>query len=221
MDEEESGETIYHARLVAVLCFSLSSVISIWSQGQRPHLTESQRNQSFFLGNLFCSCYSALARNAFDRKLPLYRIRPKHHYWVHLLDYMHVSSVNPMATSNFLDEDMMKAMRGVAKACHPKTVKVSWSKRYILKRVISWGKSSNEWSAAPQRGKTHGEQFFHDAFLFAAYTHDNLKCSMKSHYNFSLNIYHRFFMYKYVFFGQRKFSVAGKFPIYELSWSFL
>ena len=144
MDEEESGETIYHARLVAVLCFSLSSVISIWSQGQRPHLTESQRNQSFFLGNLFCSCYSALARNAFDRKLPLYRIRPKHHYWVHLLDYMHVSSVNPMATSNFLDEDLMKAMRGVAKACHPKTVKVSWSKRYILKRVISWGKSSNE-----------------------------------------------------------------------------
>lgn len=46
-----------------------------------------------------------------------------------------------MATSNFLDEDMMKAMRGVSKACHPKTVKVAWARRYLLKKILSWSRS--------------------------------------------------------------------------------
>ena len=144
LDERENGETIHHARLVATLCFSLSSAISIWSQGQRPHLTTHQRDQSYVLGNLFSSCYSALARKALDKRLPLYKIRPKHHYWLHLLDYMMKSSLNPMSTSNFLDEDMMKAMRGVAKACRPKTVKHSWARRYLLKEVIAWGQNGEK-----------------------------------------------------------------------------
>ena len=60
-------------------------------------------------------------------------------------------SLNPMSTSNFLDEDMMKAMRGVAKACHPKTVKHAWARRYLLKKVIAWsqggGKTKKAWQS--------------------------------------------------------------------------
>lgn len=95
----------------------------------------------FFCGSLFNSCYTELARDALQKKQLLWKIRPKHHYWVHLLDYMSKSAINPMATSNFLDEDMMKAMRGVSKACHPKTVKVAWARRYLLKKILSWSRS--------------------------------------------------------------------------------
>ena len=144
LDEQASEEDIYHARLVATLAFALSCCISIWSKGQKPMLSEDEKQQSYSLGKLFCACYSALAREALTAKKLLWKIRPKHHYWVHLLDYMYKSSLNPMSTSNFLDEDMMKAMRGVAKACHPKTVKHAWAKRYLLKKVIAWTKDDEK-----------------------------------------------------------------------------
>ena len=152
LDERASGEDIYHARLVATLAFALSCCVSIWSKGQKPMLSEEEKQQSYSLGALFCVCYSALAREALTTRKPLWKIRPKHHYWVHLLDYMYKSSLNPMSTSNFLDEDMMKAMRGVAKACHPKTVKHAWAKRYLLKKVIAWNNGGEkEWSSISSR----------------------------------------------------------------------
>lgn len=65
----------------------------------------------------------------------------------------------------------------------------------------------------------HGQQF-HDAFLFAEAAHNN-NCLMEG-LMLTCNINPRSFMYNYVlFFDQRKFSVAEKFPIYELSWNFL
>jgi len=139
LDGSATDEEIYHARLVATLSFSLSSCISIWSKGQRPMLSTQEKEKTFFLGNLFSKCYSCLAREALAKRKPLWKIRPKHHYWVHLLDYMYKSSLNPMSSSNFLDEDMMKAMRGVSKACRPKTAKHAWARRYLLKKVIAWG----------------------------------------------------------------------------------
>lgn len=138
LDDDAREEDIYHARLVATLAIAMSSCLSIWSTGHKPMLSVQERNHSFALGNIFCTCYSALAREALNQKQLLWKIRPKHHYWVELLDYMYRSSLNPMSTSNFLDEDMMKAMRGVAKACHPKTVKHAWARRYLLKKVIAW-----------------------------------------------------------------------------------
>ena len=148
MDDSTEGSVLYHLQLMATLCISMSSTISIWSKGQRPHLTLQEKELTFFCGNLFNSCYTALARDALQKRQLLWKIRPKHHYWVHLLDYMSKSAINPMATSNFLDEDCMKAMRGVSKACHPKTVKVSWARRYLLKKILSWKKKGQSINAS-------------------------------------------------------------------------
>lgn len=149
LDDNAKEEDIYHARLVATLAVAMSSCLSVWSTGHKPMLSVQERNHSFSLGNIFCTCYSALAREAFNQKKLLWKIRPKHHYWVELLDYMYKSNLNPMSTSNFLDEDMMKAMRGVAKACHPKTVKHAWARRYLLKKVIAWSQGGEKKTTRP------------------------------------------------------------------------
>ena len=95
---------------------------------------------------------------SFNQRKLLWKIRPKHHYWVELLDYMYRSSLNPMSTSNFLDEDMMKAMRGVAKACHPKTVKHAWARRYLLKKVIAWSQGGKKKARPIAQVASHSQQ---------------------------------------------------------------
>ena len=99
---------------------------------------DAERAATRALGRWFLDGYMHLAAKAFEGRLLLYKLRPKHHYLVHLLDHAVETGMNPMHLSNFLDEDNMKMMRGVAKACHAKTVKHAWARRYILKKVLNW-----------------------------------------------------------------------------------
>jgi len=55
-----------------------------------------------------------------------------------MLDHMVLTAINPQAASNFLDEDHMKVMRSVGKACHPATAKTKWANRYIVKKAVTW-----------------------------------------------------------------------------------
>ena len=143
MDETVDPEAMFHAQVRASMCFSLSNMLSIWSKGKRPFMGQQSQDSSRYLGNLFFACYTWLAGEALQNRELLWKLRPKHHYFVHLVDHAVQTGLNPMHMSNFLDEDMMKAMRGVAKACHAKSVKVSWARRYVLKKVLSWKRSSH------------------------------------------------------------------------------
>lgn len=134
---------MFHAQVRASMCFSLSNMLSIWSKGKRPFMGQQSQDSSHYLGKLFFACYTWLAGEALQNRELLWKLRPKHHYFVHLVDHAVQTGLNPMHMSNFLDEDMMKAMRGVAKACHAKSVKVSWARRYVLKKVLSWKRSSH------------------------------------------------------------------------------
>ena len=57
---------------------------------------------------------------------------------------MMLTAINPQAASNFLDEDHMKVMRSVGKACHPATAKTKWANRYIVKKAITWMRMQNK-----------------------------------------------------------------------------
>ena len=61
-----------------------------------------------------------------------------------MYDHMMLTAINPQAASNFLDEDHMKVMRSVGKACHPATAKTKWANRYIVKKAITWMRMQNE-----------------------------------------------------------------------------
>ena len=138
MPHDSPGSHIFESQLRAVMCFSLSAALSIWSKGERPHLSHAEAAESSWLGCLHLVRYQALASRALTRGEFLWRVRPKHHYIAHLLDETRRWKLNPMAASTFLDEDHMKQLRGVSSACHPKTMLKAWARRYILKRSLLW-----------------------------------------------------------------------------------
>lgn len=131
-------EDLHHARLRAVMCFSMSCSLSIWYKGSNPKLTDSETKQSVEMGRLHLLCYGALASEALAKGQLLYKVRPKHHYFVHLLDEVNLWKSNPLGQSNFIDEDNMKHLRGLSLGCHPTTVRRAWGKRYVLKQVLLW-----------------------------------------------------------------------------------
>ena len=131
---------LQHAQLRATMVWNLSAALSIWYRGSRPTLTQEQAEQSAEFGRNHLRTYALLALKAAESERLLYKLRPKHHYMEHLLDEVERLHRNPMAQSNFLDEDNMKVLKGVSLACHPRTVKTTWARRYILKKTTLWFK---------------------------------------------------------------------------------
>ena len=143
MPEERSAEDLCHAQLRATMAWCLSGALSLWYQGPRPTLTQEQAERSAWLGRRHLRCYAKLALGALESKRLLYKLRPKHHYMEHLLDEVERLHRNPMAQSNFIDEDNMKILKLVSLACHPRTVKTTWARRYILKKAMCWLRLAN------------------------------------------------------------------------------
>ena len=135
---EETGEELVHAQVRASMCWALSTAVSIWSRGSRPYLTPEEADRSTELGRIYIKLYSWLASEALARGQLLWKLRPKYHYMQHMLDEVERTHANPMSQSNFLDEDHMKRLRGATVYCHPGTVKLTWARRYVLKRVLTW-----------------------------------------------------------------------------------
>lgn len=134
-----TGKEIFHARVRACLCFSLSAFLSTLQTGARPFLNAQQRESSFTFGTTFSHAFQYLAAEAMKDGKLLWKYRPKYHYFLHLLDDLRSSSLNMFFASNFLDEDHMKVMRSVGSSCHPRTSRTMWARRYILKKSVSFG----------------------------------------------------------------------------------
>lgn len=138
MSSERPTEDLCHAQLRGAMVWSLSAALSLWYRGKRPTLTRQQAEESAKHGRMFLRCYSKLSEKALQSGRLLYKVRPKCHYFDHLLDEVERLHRNPMSLSNFVDEDNMKVLKGVSAACHPRTVLVSWPKRYLLKKAMTW-----------------------------------------------------------------------------------
>ena len=126
------------------MCWCLSACLSIWSKGKKPKLSQQEKEKSVWLGRSHLVCYAALAAGALAQHQLLYKVRPKCHYFEHALDECALWGNNPLSQSSFLDEDNMKSLRNLAVKCHPRTVKVTWARRYILKKVLLWHKLKAE-----------------------------------------------------------------------------
>lgn len=132
-----AGKEIFHARVRACLCFSLSAFLSTLQTGARPFLNAQQMESSFTFGTTFSRAFQYLAAEAMEDGQLLWKYRPKYHYFLHLLEDLRSSSLNMFFASNFLDEDHMKVMRSVGSSCHPRTSRTKWARRYILKKKCS------------------------------------------------------------------------------------
>lgn len=148
MPEERSDEDVYRAQVRATMCFAMSCCLSIWYKGSVSRLKENEKTKSVEMGRLFLRCYRALAADAQASQELLWKLRPKLHYFEHCLDECLLKGSNPLQQSNFIDEDSMKHLRGVAMSCHPSTVKVTWARRYLLKQVLLYRRMKSIGSSA-------------------------------------------------------------------------
>ena len=128
--------------LKATMVWTLDAAISIWGTGGRPFLSQAEIDSScrYLKGHLLA--YQALAGAALALNIFEYKLRPKYHYLCHLLEETLRIGGNPIHLANFMDEDMMKQMRSCVHSCHPASMLRTWSRRYILKRVLVWDRLS-------------------------------------------------------------------------------
>ena len=123
-------------------------------------LTAEQAGKSVELGRVHLQVYNALAAEALQEGRLLWKLRPKSHYMHHLLDEVERCHTNPMGLSNFLDEDHMQYLRGVAIRCHPSTARTSWARRRIAKR-----ERGADFSVESARSATTEKHFFGTLYI--------------------------------------------------------
>ena len=133
-----SPEILHHAQQRAGMLWSLDSALSVFGIGDRPFLGDKEVSGGCDLMDLHLILLQKMAGESLKRRELLWRLRPKDHYITHLVDSVRKTRLNPMHLANFVDEDHMKQLRGTVHACHPRSMLRTWSRRYILKRVLLW-----------------------------------------------------------------------------------
>ena len=101
----------------------------------RPHMEPDDASWGCKCLYWFLLNYQILADRALQQQRLLWKMRPQLHYLSHLISETLATNLNPVHMSNFLDEDNMKCLRGVAHPCHPGKVLTSWAKRYLPQEV--------------------------------------------------------------------------------------
>eukprot|EP00438_Fugacium_kawagutii_P019266 Skav217556 [mRNA] locus=scaffold1602:293891:294970:+ [translate_table: standard] len=133
-----SAEQKSNADFRAVCCWSLDVALSIFSQNQKIKMPMHVVKQTTWLLRLHAACYEYLAARCIGQKTLLYKLRPKTHYFSHMVDHHEETCLCLMHLCCLGDEDFMGKMRKVAQACHGKTYMHTWAKRYALKRALQW-----------------------------------------------------------------------------------
>ena len=91
-----------------------------------------------WLCRLHSASYQWLAAHCLTERRLLYKIRPKTHYFCHMIDTFEKTEICLMHMSTFGDEDFMGKVRGICQGCHGGTYMVAWARRYALKRALLW-----------------------------------------------------------------------------------
>ena len=130
--------SIRKLRLQVTLIWSVSAMLHVWAKGSKPYLAADEVRESVALGRLWMQVFQKLAGQSVRSGSRLWRVRPKLHYLDHLLSFTERTSMNPEGFANWLDEDNMKWLAGIAKAVHSRSSTRQLARRYMLQRVMAW-----------------------------------------------------------------------------------
>jgi len=100
-------------------------------------LSESAAQDAQSAGNIFLSTWSKLARDALDEGVPNFRIRPKHHYFQHLVLGLG-SCENLRYLFCFADEDFMGRVTRLARKSHRAVCIERTLQKYVLLLFRRW-----------------------------------------------------------------------------------
>ena len=99
----------------------------------RPREAERARHA----GELFLTCFQYLSAEALDLKVRLWRIKPKTHYFAHVLDNLD-DLPNPRHVECFTDESYLGCIKKLGQKCHAKSVSLRLLQRMILLLALRW-----------------------------------------------------------------------------------
>lgn len=85
-----------------------------------------------YVGRLHLATYQKLAAHSSATGTKLFKIRPKHHSYDHLLEHLTRSSLNPGWFSTVRDEDFLGKLKKLGQKCHGSSVMFRALQRYLM-----------------------------------------------------------------------------------------
>ncbi|CAK9008584.1 unnamed protein product [Durusdinium trenchii] len=133
-----TAEGIQRARMRAISCWSLDLALSLWSKNGKVLTARDIVDETTWLCHLHSASYQWLACQCLAERKLLFKVRPKTHYFCHMVDHFSATQLCLMHLSTFSDEDFMHKIRCICQSCHGGNYMRSWSRRYALKRALQW-----------------------------------------------------------------------------------
>ena len=126
-------------------------------------LNENEATEACSSGWLFLRSYQALARLAHDRKLTLFKLRPKLHYFAHVLLALAVTRENPRRRELNTAEDFMGRIKLIGKATNRMNSSAAIVERIMVCYVQRWYRCQHPFDkgtmlhllARPNKKKVH------------------------------------------------------------------
>ena len=137
-DALDTAAKMMHGKMRAACCWSLDVALSAWNVNDEVVMATPAVEEVTWLCRLHSASYQWLAAHCLTERRLLYKIRPKTHYFCHMIDTFEKTEICLMHMSTFGDEDFMGKVRGICQGCHGGTYMVAWARRYALKRALLW-----------------------------------------------------------------------------------
>ena len=123
-----------HLQLIKMTVHSLAKAIRT-ADLSGIRFTQEEAEQFHKLGYAFLRGYYKLYVGCQARGVNRYFLRPKHHYFCHILDDALRTRFNPARTGNCTaDESYLGVLKKIGSKCHRKTI----SKRILQRIVVRW-----------------------------------------------------------------------------------
>jgi hypothetical protein len=148
-----AAKSTLHGRLRATMMDSFVEADEIQRRSGRHLLPEARLKLAAAMERAL-RAYNALAAEAIEAEVRLWRLTPKHHAMTHIA--YDNGGTNPRKTSCYLDEDMVGRMKRIYVMCHGSTAPYTSLRRYIILCGLRWKKVAAPAAAvAPARIVRH------------------------------------------------------------------
>lgn len=128
-------DTSYHAELRSQMLWHLHKFVYTLD-GEGDVLSQQTADDVCRDGEDFLRIYTHLASVAQASQMTSYKLRPKLHYFWHLLQYTRISRENPRRRDLFSAEDFIGRVKKIGQKCHRSSASLRIVQRMItLKRV--------------------------------------------------------------------------------------
>ena len=149
--DSAAAKTTLHGRIRATMMNAFVEADEVQRRSGRHLTPEAQEKLAAAMERALCA-YNALAAEALQAGVRLWKLIPKHHAMTHIA-YDHLGT-NPRKVSCYLDEDMVGRMKRIYVKCHSSTAPFTSLRRYVILRGLRWKRVAAPVAAiAPARAK--------------------------------------------------------------------